>query len=64
MSDANYSIVQGLKSPLANRNTFCCLGGSNENNPSTTAFQIVTCGSTNNSMTDANYIMAAVYGDN
>jgi len=63
MANANYSIVQGVKSPLSNRNTYCCLGGSNENNPSTTAFQVVTLGSTNNSMTDANYIMAAVFGD-
>ena len=64
MSNANYSIVLGCKSRLSNRNTVANAGGTSENDPTTTAFQIVTMGSTNNSMTDGAYVFAAVFGDN
>ena len=64
MSNANYSIVLGCKSKLSNRNTVANAGGTSENDPTTTAFQIVTMGSTNNSMTDGAYVFAAVFGDN
>ena len=63
MSNANYSIVLGCKSKLSNRNTVANAGGTSENDPTTTAFQIVTMGSTNNSMTDGAFVFAAVFGD-
>ena len=63
MSNANYSIVLGCKSKLSNRNTVANAGGTSENDPTTTAFQIVTMGSTNNSMTDGAFVFAAVHGD-
>ena len=63
MSNANYSIVLGCKSKLSNRNTVANAGGTSENDPTTTAFQIVTMGSTNNSMTDGAVVFAAVFGD-
>ena len=63
MSNANYSIVLGCKSRLSNRNTVANAGGTSENDPTTTAFQIVTMGSTNNSMTDGAFVFAAVFGD-
>ena len=63
MSNANYSVVLGCKSRLSNRNTVANAGGTSENDPTTTAFQIVTMGSTNNSMTDGAFVFAAVFGD-
>ena len=63
MSNANYCINVSVKSPLSNQNTFANCGGSSESDPSTTAFQIATMGTTNLSATDGAFVFAAVYGD-
>ena len=63
MANANYCVVLGLKSNLANRNTFPSLGGSSETDPATDTFKFLGLGTTNNSFTDTKYCMAAVFGD-
>ena len=62
MSNANYCVVTDCHSTQANRNQFSMLGGSSENDPSTTSFDIVTLGSTNNSVYDAVITYAVVFG--
>tara|TARA_R100001086_G_scaffold48407_1_gene21360 strand:- start:291 stop:683 length:393 start_codon:yes stop_codon:yes gene_type:complete len=63
MSNANYCVNVSVKSRLSNQNTFANLGGTSESDPSTTAFQIATMGSTNLSATDGAFVFAAVHGD-
>jgi len=62
MSNANYCVVTDCHSTQANRNQVSNLGGSSENDPSTTSFDVVTMGSTNNSMYDAVITYAVVFG--
>ena len=62
MSNANYCVVTDVHSSQANRNQYSMLGGLNENNPSTTSFDLVTQGSTNNSAYDGEITFAAVFG--
>ena len=62
MSSANYCVVTDCHSTQANRNQVSMLGGSSENDPSTTSFDIVTMGSTNNSVYDAVITYAVVFG--
>ena len=62
MSSANYCVVTDCHTTLANRNQFSNLGGSSENDPSTTAFVICTMGATNVSMFDAIITYAVVFG--
>ena len=63
MANANYCVNVSVKSKLSNQNTFANLGGTSESDPSTTAFQIATMGSTNLSATDGAFVFAAVFGD-
>ncbi len=63
MANANYCVNVSVKSNLSNQNTFANLGGTSESDPSTTAFQIATMGSTNLSATDGAFVFAAVFGD-
>ena len=63
MANANYCVTVSVKSNLSNQNTFANLGGTSESDPSTTAFQIATMGSTNLSATDGAFVFAAVFGD-
>ena len=63
MPNANYCVVTDCKSYQSNRNQFTNLGGANENDPSTSSFEIVAMGSTNNSVYDAPITTAAVFGD-
>lgn len=62
MPNANYCVVTDCKSQQANRNQFTNLGGSGENDPTTSSFEIVSMGSTNNSVYDAVITTAAVFG--
>ena len=63
MANANYCVNVSVKSNLSNQNTFANLGGTSESDPSTTAFQIATMGSTNLSATDGAFVFAADFGD-
>lgn len=62
MSNANYCVVTDVHSSQANRNQYSMLGGSSQNNPSTTSFDVVTQGSTNNSAYDGEITFVAVFG--
>ena len=62
MSNANYCVVTDCHSAQSNRNQFSNLGGSSENDPSTTSFDICTMGATNVSMYDAIITYAVVFG--
>ena len=63
MPNANYCVVTDCHSYQTNRNQYSMVGGLNENNPSTTSFDVVTLGSTNSSVYDAEITFAAVFGD-
>ena len=63
MANANYCVNVSVKSNISNQNKFANLGGTSESDPSTTAFQIATMGSTNLSATDGAFVFAAVFGD-
>ena len=62
MPNANYCVVTDVHSSQSNRNQYSMLGGSSQNNPSTTSFDVVTQGSTNNSAYDGEITFAAVFG--
>ncbi len=63
MLNANYCVCLGVKSADSTNRTYATLGDSNQNDPSTTAFQILTERTSTGSDTDAKYVMASVFGD-
>lgn len=64
MSDANYCVCLGVKSPDTSDRVYVTLGNSNQNDPSTTSFDILTERTSTGTDTNAKYVMASVFGDN
>jgi len=64
MSNANYCVTLGVKSPDTTERVFASLGNSNQSDPSTTAFTILCERTSTGTDTNAKYVMASVFGDN
>ena len=63
MSDANYCIASGFKSDQTNGNGSVHFGrGTNNNDPSTTGFDMVAHGSNNLAVVDPTHMYAVVFG--
>ena len=63
MSNANYCVTLGVKSPDTTDRIYATLGNSNQSDPSTTAFTILCERTSTGTDTDGKYVMASVFGD-
>lgn len=64
MSNANYCVTLGVKSPDTSDRVYATLGNSNQSDPSTTAFTILCERTSTGTDTNSKYVMASIFGDN